>query len=96
LKYSVVDALLTSAHPFDNDNLNNSFRVDNAVKYSSISYSRLRFGALYAFSDEAGGFADNRLYSFGASYSFAPLNLGADYLQANNYEVNGVITSRPR
>ena len=58
--------------------------LENAVKYSSISYSGLRFGALYAFSDEAGGFADNRLYSFGASYNAGPLSLGAGYFEANN------------
>jgi len=88
-----------SVHPFDNDNLNNSFRVDNAVKYSSISYSGLRFGALYAFSDEAGGFADNRLYSFGASYSVGPLSLGAGYFQANNpgsSNTDGAITLTER
>jgi GBP family porin len=73
-----------SAHPFDNDNLNNSFRVDNAVKFASIAYRGIKFDALYGFSNEAGGFADNRLYSFGASYDAGPLRLAAGYLQANN------------
>jgi len=73
-----------SAHPFDNDNLNNSFRVNNSVKFASNSYEGLRFGALYGFSNEAGGFDDNRLYSFGAAYDAGPLSLGAGYLQANN------------
>jgi len=73
-----------SAHPFDNDNLNNSFRVNNSVKFASNSYEGLRFGALYGFSNEAGGFDDNRLYSFGAAYDEGPLSLGAGYLQANN------------
>ncbi|HEY1998336.1 porin [Paraburkholderia sp.] len=73
-----------SAHPFDNDNLNNSFRVNNSVKFSSTNYSGFRFGALYGFSNEAGGFDDNRLYSFGASYNTGSLSLGAGYLQANN------------
>ncbi|PLZ02519.1 porin [Burkholderia sp. WAC0059] len=73
-----------SAHPFDNDNLNNSFRVNNAVKYTSASWNGIRFGGLYSFSDEAGGFADNRLYSFGASWDHGPLRVAAAYLQANN------------
>ena len=73
-----------SAHPFDNDNLNNSFRVNNSVKFASNDYNGLRFGSLYGFSNEAGGFSDNRLYSFGASYNNGPLSLGAGYLQANN------------
>jgi GBP family porin len=73
-----------SAHPYDNDNLNNSFRVDNSVKFTSITYAGINFGALYGFSNEAGGFSDNRLYSFGASYDAGPLHLAAGYLQANN------------
>jgi general bacterial porin, GBP family len=73
-----------STHPYDNDNLNNSFRVDNSVKYTSVPYAGLKFGALYGFSNEAGGFDDNRLYSFGASYDSGPLSLAAGYLQANN------------
>jgi general bacterial porin, GBP family len=88
-----------STHPFDNDNLNNSFRVNNAVKYSSSSYAGLQFGALYGFSDEAGGFSDNRAYSFGASYVMGPLSVAAAYLQANNpgsANANGAITSTDR
>jgi general bacterial porin, GBP family len=73
-----------TAHPYDNDNLNNAFRVNNSVKFASNDYAGLRFGSLYGFSNEAGGFADNRLYSFGASYNNGPLSLGAGYLQANN------------
>jgi GBP family porin len=73
-----------SAHPYDNDNLNNSFRVDNAVKYTSAPYAGLKFGALYGFSNEAGGFDDNRLYSFGASFETGPFSFAAGYLQANN------------
>ncbi|WP_321842649.1 porin [Paraburkholderia bannensis] len=73
-----------SAHPYDNDNLNNSFRVNNAVKYASTNYAGLKFGALYAFSNEAGGFDDNRVYSMGASYETGPLIFAAGYLQANN------------
>ncbi|MGF7134721.1 GBP family porin [Paraburkholderia sp. EB58] len=88
-----------SAHPFDNDNLNNSFRVNNAVKFASTSYEGLRFGALYGFSNEAGGFDDNRLYSFGAAYDAGPLNLSAGYLQANNggsSNTNGALTLTDR
>lgn len=89
-----------STHPFDNDNLNNSFRVDNAVKFSSVSYAGVKFGALYGLSNQAGGFADNRLYSFGASYDAGPLRLGAGYLQANspgsNNNTDGALTLTER
>jgi general bacterial porin, GBP family len=88
-----------SAHPYDNDNLNNSFRVNNAVKYASANYGGVKFGALYGFSNEAGGFDDNRLYSFGASYDVGALVFGAGYLQANNggsSNTNGALTLTDR
>ena len=71
------------AHPFDNDNLDNSIRINNAVKYTSANYGGLKFGALYGFSNSS-NFANNRAYSFGASYSYGGLNLAAGYLQFNN------------
>ncbi|MEI6001067.1 porin [Paraburkholderia bengalensis] len=77
------------AHPFDNDNLNNSFRVNNAVKYQSINYSGFKFGALYGFSNQADGFSNNRAYSAGASYKFQGLNVAAAYLQLNSNGVTG-------
>ncbi len=72
------------AHPLDNDNLNNSFRVNNSVKFQSVNYAGFKFGALYGFSNQADGFANNRVYSAGASYNFAGFNLAAAYLQSNN------------
>ncbi|OJA70614.1 porin [Burkholderia ubonensis] len=76
------------AHPFDNDNLNNSFRINNAVKYQSADYNGLKFSALYGFSNSS-NFANNRAYSVGASYSFMGFNVAAAYMQLNN-NVNGL------
>ncbi|KIG03410.1 porin, partial [Caballeronia concitans] len=56
------------AHPLDNDNLNDSFQINNAVKYLSPNMAGFRVGGLYGFSNQAGGFANNRAYSFGMSY----------------------------
>ncbi|BCF92419.1 MULTISPECIES: porin [Paraburkholderia] len=70
------------AHPFDNDNLNHSVRMSNAVKYTSSNYAGFKFGALYAFSNST-DFAINRAYSAGASYQWGPLNVAAGYLQIN-------------
>jgi predicted porin len=69
-------------HPFDNDNLNHSVRMSNAIKFTSNNYSGFKFGGLYAFSN-TDQFAVNRAYSAGASYSFAGLNVAAGYLQIN-------------
>ncbi|MDR3095455.1 MAG: porin [Paraburkholderia sp.] len=73
-----------TAHPFDNDNLNSTVRVNNSVKYTSANYGGLKFGALYGFSNTAGEFANNRAYSVGGSYRFGGLNVAVGYLQRNN------------
>jgi predicted porin len=70
------------AHPFDNDNLNHSVRMNNAVKFNSANYAGFKFGALYAFSNNT-DFSINRAYSAGASYSYAGFNFAAGYLQIN-------------
>ncbi|HYS68472.1 MAG TPA: porin [Paraburkholderia sp.] len=72
-----------ASHPFDNDNLNNSVRINNAVKFQSVDYGGFKFGALYGFSNAAGSFADSRAYSVGASYVFGGLKVAAGYLQLN-------------
>ncbi|MGX7005923.1 porin [Caballeronia sordidicola] len=81
------------AHPFDNDNLDNSFRINNSVKYQSANYAGFKFGALYGFSNQADGFANNRSYSVGASYNYGPLNIAAAYLQLNNNLTAGAINN---
>ncbi|WP_323119645.1 porin [Burkholderia alba] len=73
-----------AAHPFDNDNLNGGFGINNAVKFQSANYAGFQAGGLYGLSNAAGGFADNRAYSIGASYANGPLNLAAAYLQIDN------------
>jgi GBP family porin len=72
------------AHPYDNDNLQNTMRINNAIKYTSLNYSGWQFGSLYGFSNAAGGFSNNRAYSFGTSYNNGPLRFAASYLQINN------------
>ena len=81
------------AHPFDNDNLDNDFRIDNSVKFQSANYGGFKFGALYGFSNEAGDFANNRAYSFGASYNYAGLTVAAGYLQLNSDITSVVVTN---
>jgi GBP family porin len=70
-------------HPFDNDNLNNDMRLNNAVKFRSATYDGLSVGAAYAFSNAAGGFSNNNAYSLGAQWAGGPFNLAVAYLQIN-------------
>src|SRR6202012_388465 len=78
------------AHPFNNDNLNTNggLSVNNAIKYSSANYAGFTFGGTYGFSNQAGGFANNRQYSLGAAYQWQGLHLGAAYAQQNNPAAN--------
>ncbi len=85
------------AHPGDNDNANNSIRMNNSVKYQSANYAGLSFSGLYAFSNQADGFAENRAYSVGAGYQAGGLKLGAAYLQTqgSNLNTSGAVQDGP-
>lgn len=71
------------SHPFDNDNTDNSFRVNNTIKYASNNYAGLQFGGTYSFSNDT-GFSNNRQYSVGGQYQTGGLLIAAAYLHANN------------
>ncbi|SMG58289.1 porin [Paraburkholderia susongensis] len=71
------------AHPFDNDNMGNSFRLDNSVEYTSPTWNGLSMRSMYAFSNQP-GFKDNRAYSAGAGYSRGGLNLGTAFIIIDN------------
>ncbi|WP_420488474.1 hypothetical protein [Paraburkholderia phytofirmans] len=54
--------------------------------------------AMYAFSNQAGGFSNNRLYGFGTQYQNGGLQIGASYLKMNNASTlasgaSGAVTS---
>jgi general bacterial porin, GBP family len=71
------------AHPFDNDNTNNSWLARNSLKYSSPSFDGLSLSGMYALSNAAGQFADNRAYSIGANYGHGDFNAGAGWLHVD-------------
>jgi predicted porin len=71
------------AHPFDNDNANNSYLAANAIKYASETYNGFSFGGLYAFSNGAGRFAENRAYGIGTNYSIGGFSAGAAWMHNN-------------
>ncbi|MGC7406848.1 porin [Pandoraea pneumonica] len=83
------------AHVGDIDNLYNSFRVSNSVKYTSVNYNGFSFGALYGFSNQPNtgggtGFSNNSAWSLGASYANGPLTAAAAYMHlAGPGTVNG-------
>ncbi|KAB0644826.1 porin [Burkholderia latens] len=77
------------SHPFDNDNTNNSFRINNSVKYTSANYGGLQFGGMYGFSNST-QFAKNRAWSLGARYANGPLTVAAAYLDLKSAETTNV------
>lgn len=92
------------AHVGDNDNLYQTVRTNNSVKYRSSTVSGFTFGALYGFSNQASGtdgqgFANNREISAGASYAQGPVRLGLSYMRldnpsaANNSNPNGAVAA---
>ena len=68
--------------------------ISRCIAFLSITaedFGGFKFGGLYGFSDAAGQFTINRAYSFGASYSYACLNVGVAYLQLNNDTSRGAV-----
>ncbi|SKD06340.1 porin [Paraburkholderia hospita] len=77
-------ASLYGGHPGDLDNMNNTNRVNNAIKFASANYSGLTFGGLYSLGGVAGNFNRNQIWSAGFNYAQGPLVLGAAYLNVKN------------
>jgi predicted porin len=71
------------AHPFDNDNTDNTFRLNNTIKYTSPTYGGFSFGGTYSFSNDT-NFANNRAVSLGAQYTVGGWLIAAAYLNASN------------
>jgi predicted porin len=76
------------AHPGDLDNLNNSYRTNNTIKYTSANLAGLTFGATYSMGGVAGNFTSNQIWSVGAGYVNGPLVLGVGYLNARTPAAN--------
>lgn len=73
-----------AAHPGDLDNLNNTNRTNNAIKYTSAIYRGVTFSGLYSLGGVAGDFNRNQIFSGGIGYSQGPLVLDLAYLNAKN------------
>jgi predicted porin len=71
------------ATPFDNDNTDWDFRVNNSIKYVSPTLSGFTGEAMYGFSN-ATGFADNRLLSAAGQYQYGGLTAVLAYMNIDN------------
>lgn len=71
-------------HPADLDNFNDTFRINNDVKFKSVSYGGFSFGGDYSFGGVAGDVTRNQVWSIGAGYAMGPLQLGVGYINSRN------------
>ncbi|MBN3807623.1 porin [Paraburkholderia sp. Ac-20347] len=71
-------------HPGEFDNLGNDYRLNNAVKFASVSYGGFKFGGVFSAGGVAGNFQRNRAWSIGSSYAHGPLFFGVAYLNAED------------
>ncbi|WP_158903605.1 porin [Burkholderia sp. L27(2015)] len=66
-------------HPGDLDNLGNTLRTNNTIKYGSPNFNGLTVGAEVSLGGQAGNVTGGGGYSAGAAYATGPLTLGAGY-----------------
>lgn len=71
-------------HPGDLDNMNNTNRINNTVKYASPTFGGLSFGGTFSFGEQPGNFNRSSVWSVGASYANGPLSTGVAFFHAQN------------
>jgi predicted porin len=74
----------TFTTPGDVDNNDNSSRTNNAIKYTSNTYSGFQFEAMYAFGGVAGSTGSGQTWSGAATYSNGPISIAAGYIRMDN------------
>ncbi|SDR36968.1 Outer membrane protein (porin) [Paraburkholderia fungorum] len=74
----------TFATPGDVDNNDNSFRVNNAIKYVSPVFSGFQFEGMYALGGAAGSTGSGQTWAGAATYATGPFSIAAGYLRADN------------
>jgi len=74
----------TSAHPGDVDNTDASNHVNNAIKFTSVSYGGFTFEGTYSLGGIAGSFNRNQIWTVAANYVRGPLTLGAAFANAQD------------
>lgn len=83
------------AHPVDNDDLDGTYHASNSIKFTSNTYGGFSGTALYGFSNQAGGFAQNRIFTAGLNYTYSTLTVAAAYadLSSPGTTANGAVAS---
>ena len=69
----------TFGHPLDLDNLVNTLRVNNSIKYTSPNIHGVTLGGEVSLGGQPGNVSGDGGYSLGASYANGPVTLGAGF-----------------
>jgi predicted porin len=72
------------AHAGDVDNLGNTRRSNNSIRYLSPTYNGFTFGGVYSVGGVADGVTQRQIYSVGASYVAGPISAAVAYLNARD------------
>jgi predicted porin len=75
-------------HPDDVDNLANSNRINNAIKFNTVNYGGFTAGAAYSFGGAPGNLTQNQIWSVGAAYAGGGFSFGAGYLNARDPNIS--------
>jgi predicted porin len=67
------------SHPGDLDNLNNSLRLNNTIRYTSVNYRGLTFGGEWSLGGQPGNFTGSSGYNAGIAYVNGSFAFGAAY-----------------
>lgn len=76
------------SHPDDLDNLTNTNRINNSVKFTIANYRGFSAGALYSFGGVPGQISQNQIWSLGGSYTAGGFAIAAGYLNARDPNVS--------
>jgi len=72
------------SHPDDLDNLSNTNRINNSIKFNTQQYGGFSAGALYSFGGVAGSVTQAQIWSVAGGYTQGSLSLAASYLNARD------------
>src|SRR6202051_2481541 len=79
--------------PGDADNNDNTFRVDNSIKYTSPTYGGLQYELMYGLGGVPGNISSQELSSAAVSYTNGGLGLAAGYIFSKNDGPGGLGTA---
>ncbi|MGF6505688.1 porin [Paraburkholderia sp. 32] len=78
----------TFATPGDVDNNDNSFRVNNSLKYVSPVWSGFQVEGMYALGGVAGATGSGQTWAGAATYATGPFSVAGGYLRTDNASTN--------